>query len=397
MSIINKHILILVENLPVPFDRRVWQEATTLKQHGYDISIICPIMKGYTKRFEVLEGIDIYRYPLNIEAGHAFGYLLEYSIALVWTFIYSWNIYLKKRFHAIHACNPPDLFFLIGLVFKPLSVKFVFDHHDINPELYIAKYGKKDFFYKIVCIWERCTFLTANASIATNESYKKIAIDRGKMYPDRVVVVRSGPDISRLKIVPPNPVLKQGKKFLIGYLGVIGPQEGLDHLLEILSVMRTTYGRNDFKCLICGGGSELTKVKRLSDEMNLNDIVQFLGRIPDETVFEVLSTADVCVNTDIPNELNNLSTMNKIMEYMALRKPIVQYDLLEGRVSAGNASLYACPNDRDDFAKKIITLLDDPTLAAHMGDCGYQRIQEVLQWKYESPKLLSLYGRLFNE
>ena len=228
-----KHILIIVENLPLPFDRRVWQEANTLKENGAYVSIICPKMKGYYKSFEQINGIDIYRHPLTEKKG-AIGYLLEYSTALFWEFVLSLKIYFKKRFQVIQGCNPPDLIFLIALFYKIFGVKYVFDHHDINPELYIAKFGKKGFFYKSLILMERLTFATANYSIATNDSYKEIAIRRGKMNPDKVQVVRSGPKLDRLKINAGDIKYKKRRNFLVGYVGVIGEQEGLDLLLESL-------------------------------------------------------------------------------------------------------------------------------------------------------------------
>ena len=218
-NIAGKHILIVVENLPVPFDRRVWQEATTLKEAGADVSIICPIMKGYTARYEQIDGIDIYRHPLAVEATGALGYLAEYGSAIFWWYKLSLKIYRKKPFQVIHGCNPPDLIFTVAIPFKVLGVKYVFDHHDINPEFYIAKFGKKDFFYNLMLAFERITYRIADYSIATNESYRDIAIRRGKIAPDRVTIIRSGPKLDRLRIVPPNDAYKKGRRYLVGYSG----------------------------------------------------------------------------------------------------------------------------------------------------------------------------------
>ncbi|WP_207495280.1 glycosyltransferase family 4 protein [Aridibaculum aurantiacum] len=388
-----KHILIVVENLPVPFDRRVWQEANTLKENGAHVSIICPKMKGYTAAFETINGIDIYRHPLPLEAKGAMGYLLEYTIAIFWEFVLCWKIYFKKRFHVIQGCNPPDLIFFTALFFKPFGVKYVFDHHDINPELYIAKYDKKGFFYKFLLLVERLTFATANYSIATNESYKAIAIGRGKMPADKVQVVRSGPKLDRLKLTAGNQKYKKGRKYLVGYVGVIGEQEGLDLLLE--SVKHIVKHRQDVQFAIVGGGTDLEKIKALASEMGLQDYVDFYGRVDDETMVDVLNTADVCVNPDKPTEMNNLSTMNKIMEYMALQKPIVQYDLKEGRFSAHQASLYA-ENSTIDFGNKICQLLDNEELRLNMGMYGYNRVITELSWDHESKKLVSFYKRVLN-
>jgi glycosyltransferase involved in cell wall biosynthesis len=390
-----KHILIIVENLPVPFDRRVWQEASTLRDNGAKISIICPQMKGYTKAFEQLEGIDIYRHPLPVEARGAWGYLLEYSAALFWEFMLSWKIFFRKKFQVIHGCNPPDLIFVVALVFKLFGVKYVFDHHDINPELFIAKYNKKGLLYKLMLLLERLTFRTANYSIATNESYKEIAIRRGGMNPEKVQVVRSGPKLDRLKIVPPDEQYRKGRKFLVGYVGVIGQQEGLDLLLK--SIEYIIKQRQDIQFAIIGGGSDLDVLKAESAKMGLDEFVDFYGRVTDELLVKVLNTADVCVNPDRPTEMNNLSTMNKIMEYMALKKPIIQYDLKEGRFSAQKASLYADCDNNPDFAIKIMQLLDDPEQRKEMGEFGYNRVVNELSWDYESVKLRNFYEKVLHK
>jgi len=387
-----KHILIIVENLPLPFDRRVWQEANTLKEHGAEVSIICPQMQEYTKKYEVINGIHIYRHPLNIEASGALGYLAEYSVALFWETVLAWKIFFKKKFHVIQGCNPPDLIFLVALPFKLFGVKYLFDHHDVNPELYEAKFNNKGIFYKIMLLLEKLTFKTASHSIATNESYKEIALTRGKMKETRVTVIRSGPKPERLIIGSGNVKYKKGKKYLIGYLGVIGEQEGIDLLLEAFKILLQK--RNDVQLAIVGGGTSLNSLIALSKEMHLENDVDFYGRVPDELLLDVLNTADVCVNPDKPTAMNNLSTMNKIMEYMALKKPIVQFDLKEGKFSAQKASFYA--KDVEDFALKLDMLLDDETLRKEMGEYGYNRILHELSWDYESGKLVELYSKVLN-
>lgn len=394
MEFAGKHILIVIENLPAPFDRRVWQEATTLKDHGAKVSIICPKMKGYTKSYEVIDDIEIYRHALK-EGKGALGYLLEYTQAIFWEFILSWKIFFKKKFHIIHGCNPPDLIFLTALFFKPFGVKYIFDHHDINPELYISKFEKKGFFYNLMVLFEKLTFKTAYASIATNESYKNIAVTRGNMSEDRVQVVRSGPKLERLKIIPPVENLKKGKKYLIGYIGVIGEQEGLDLLLESAKYILSK--RDDVQFGIVGDGTHLNEIKNLCNEMGLSNHFDFYGRVDDEMMLNVLNTADVCVNPDKPTAMNDLSTMNKIMEYMALKKPIVQYTLKEGQFSAQEASLYAINTDPIDFANKIITLLDDESLRVKMGEFGYQRVKKELSWEFESTKLVNFYTKVFEK
>ena len=386
-----KHILIVVENLPVPFDRRVWQEANTLSENGAKVSIICPIMKGYTKKYEVINNIEIYRHPLPFEASGALGYLFEYSTALFWETWLTIKINAKKRLDVIHGCNPPDLIFIVAFFFKFLGVKYVFDHHDINPELYIAKYNKKGFFYKLMILFEKLTFKTAEYSIATNESYKEIAIRRGGMDPEKVQVIRSGPKLDRLQILPAEEKYKKGRKFLLGYVGVIGEQEGIDLLLQSLKIIVSK--RQDIQLAIVGGGTHVEELKKLCTQLDLNDYVDFYGRVSDEVLVGVLNTADVCVNPDKPTEMNNLSTMNKIMEYMALKKPIVQFDLKEGRFSAMDASLYA--SDINDFAEKIILLIDDAALRNKMGNYGYDRVIKELSWDHESEKLVRFYEKVF--
>lgn len=386
-----KHILIIVENLPVPFDRRVWEEANTLTEYGAKVSVICPKMKGYTRSFECINGIDIYRHPLPVEGNGALGYLMEYATALFWEFLLSWKIYFRKRFQVIQGCNPPDLIFVVALAFKLLGVKYIFDHHDINPELYIAKYGKKGgLLYKGLLWMEKLTFATADYSIATNESYKEIAVNRGKMRAGRVAIVRSGPRLDRLKLTPGNEQYKKGRDFLVGYVGVIGAQEGLDLLLE--SIGQIVRKRQDVQFAIVGDGTELLKIRQLTGQLELNGYIDYYGRVDDATLVDILNTADVCVNPDRPTEMNNLSTMNKIMEYMALKKPIVQYDLKEGRFSAGEASLYA--TDTTDFALKITWLLDHPEERTRRGEYGYYKVINELSWEYESKKLVSFYDRI---
>lgn len=392
-----RRVLILVENLPSPFDRRVWQEATTLHANGYEVSIICPTGKGYEGRYEEIDGIHIYRYKLPLEAEGAKGYAIEYSAALFHTFRLAWKVLFKHGFDVIHACNPPDLLFLIGGFFKlTMGKKFLFDHHDINPELYEAKFGRRDFFYKLMVLFERWSFKTSDVSIATNESYKRIAIERGGMDPDRCYVVRSGPKLDRLRVLPPVEALKKGKRYLVGYVGVMGAQEGIDLLLEAAKHLIVDMGRKDVHFGLVGGGTSLDQMKALAVKMGIADYVTFTGRVPDQDLLEMLNTSDVCVNPDVANDMNDKSTMNKIMEYMALGKPIVQFDLVEGKVSAQEASLYANKNDPVDMAKKIAELLDDPARRERMGVYGRHRVVNELEWQYEAPKLLAAYERLYS-
>ena len=388
-------ILIIVENLPVPFDRRVWQEATTLRENGHDVSIISPAMKIYTASYEIIDGIHIYRHPLPIEGNGVLGYLSEYGLALVFQFILALKIYVTRGFDVIHACNPPDNIFIVAAFFKAFcNCRFVFDHHDINPELYLVKFGKKDIFYQLMLLWEKWTFRLADLSIATNESYRKIAIQRGGMAPEKVFVVRSGPDLSRVKKAPPNPKWKKDKAHLVGYVGVMGAQEGLDYLLYGIDYLVHELKREDIHFVLAGDGTELPKIKQLSHDLGVSAYVTFTGRVPDRTLMEILSTADICVNPDAVNEMNDKSTMNKIMEYMALGKPIVQFNMTEGRYSAGDASLYASPNDPVSLMENILELINDTDKATRMGEIGRRRVISKLQWHHEKANLIKAYNLL---
>jgi glycosyltransferase involved in cell wall biosynthesis len=395
-KILVRRILILVENLPSPFDRRVWQEATALRDAGHTVSIICPTGRGCERKFESIDEIHIWRYDLPLEAEGAKGYAIEYSAALLWTFVLAWRVLFTRGFDVIHACNPPDLFFLIGGFFKLLGKKFLFDHHDINPELYEAKFGRRDILHRLLLSLEYWSFRTADVSIATNESYRQIAIGRGKMQPDRVFVVRSGPCLERMKIVPPDESLKRGRRYLVGYVGVMGRQEGIEYLLQAVRHIVVYRGRTDVHFGLVGGGTSLEQLKTLAGELGIADYVTFTGRVSDEEMLVMLNTADICVNPDVANDMNDKSTMNKVMEYMALGKPVVQFDLAEGRYSAQRASLYAARNDFVDLALKIIELLDDPERRARMGEFGRQRVEAELEWRHEVPKLLAAYEALWH-
>ena len=384
-------VCIVVENLPVPFDRRVWQEARTLNEAGYAVSVICPKGRGFEKSYERLEEIDIYRYRLVWEGGGLFGYLVEYSSALTATGWLALKVYWRTRFGVLQGCNPPDLLFLIALLLKPLGVKYLFDHHDLCPELYTAKTGGRGPLFHLLRLAETATFATADAVIATNESYKEIALSRGKMSRERTFVVRSCPDITKIHPLPPRISLKEGKKFLVLYLGVMGPQEGLDLLLEAIENILKVRQRQDVQFVLIGDGIERARLMRLAAAKGLDSTVRFTGRIPDQELALYLSTADVCVAPDPRNDMNDKSTMNKILEYMAYGRPTVLFELTEGRRSAGEAALYARPNDPQDMAEKIVTLLDSESLRRELGSLARHRIESELNWEREKDELLKAY------
>ena len=392
-----KKILIIVENAPVPPDLRVWNEAIALRNAGYSVTVLSPTGHGFKRGYELRDGIHIYRHPIPDDSGGIIGYVWEYVCALFWQVFYSWWIFLRRGFHAIHGCNPPDTIFLAALPFKLFGVRFIFDHHDVNPELYEAKYGRKDIFYRGLLFFERMTFRCADVVLATNESYRQIAIGRGGKDPKDVFIVRNGPDLDTLKVVTPNPRLKRGKPYLVGYVGNMAIQDGLDILVEAAQYIKNS-GRNDIYFICIGGGPAFQELQGMIDEKELRDIMNFTGRIPEEEKIEILSTADICVNPDRPCQMNDLSTMIKIMEYMAFSKPIVQFDLKEGRVSAGQASLY-CDKENQvaDFADKICWLADHPEEREKMGEIGRIRVETELAWKYSVVNLLKAYDWALRE
>jgi glycosyltransferase involved in cell wall biosynthesis len=390
-----KKILIIVENLPVPPDFRVWKEARSLRGAGYEVTVLCPRGKGCERGYEFIDGVHIYRHPTAQEGHGPWGYVLEYSYALFWEFLYSWWIYLRRGFRVIQACNPPDDIFLVALPFKLLGVKYIFDHHDVNPELYLSKYGKMGLFYKIQVWLEKMTFRFSDVVMSTNNSYREIAMTRGGVSGDDVFVVRNGPDPETFKAVSPNPTLKQGKRYLVGYVGVMNSQEGLDILLDVASRIKNL-GRRDVHFTCIGRGPELASLRKMTQDKQLEDMVTFTGFVPDAELVEILSTADVCVNPDRPSQMNSMSTMIKILEYMCLGKPIVQFEGKEGRFSAQDASLYS-GEQAADFAEKILWLLDHPEERERMGRFGRTRIEKELAWEYSVQNLLAAYERAFSK
>jgi glycosyltransferase involved in cell wall biosynthesis len=389
-------VLIVVENLPVPLDRRVWLEATTLVAHGYEVSVICPTGKGWDKPYEAIDGVHIYRYPEPPEAhSGALAYAREWGGALWHMFRLARKVRRERGFDVIHGCNPPDLVFLLALRWRLHGVRYLFDHHDVCPELFEAKFAKKGLLYRIMLIWERLTFATARVSIATNDSFREIAIRRGHMAPEDVFVVRSAPQVEKFEIRRPDPVHRKGAAILIGYVGVIGQQEGMDILVADADHLIRRLGHPDVHFAIVGFGPHLDEVRHDVARRGLEAHFTFTGPLYGEDLLAVLNTANIGVSPDPKNPMNDISTMNKVMEYMTLEKPVVQFDLKEGRASAGEASLYARANDPEDFAAKLAELIDDPERRARMGRIGRQRVLEKLSWAHSVPQLLAAYDRLF--
>lgn len=389
-------ILIIVQNLPVPFDRRVWLEATTLKREGHQVSVICPTGNNndFQNRHELLDGINIYRYAAPPESRSTVGFIFEFVYCWLMTALLSLRVAARQGIQIIHACNPPETYFLLAWLYKPFGVKFIFDHHDLSPEMYLAKGGKKNGFLHRGLLWlERMTFKTADILITTNQSHREIAMQRGGLASENVFIVRSGPDFSRLQLMEPEPELKRGFPYLACYLGEMCAQDGVDLLLQAINILIRDYQRRDIRFILIGGGPEVSTLNKLKSTLGLDEFVEFAGRISDADLCRYLSTADICLDPDPYTEWADKSTMNKIMEYMAFGKPIVAFDLKENRFSAQDAAIYATPNDVGKFAELMIKLLDNPELCKAMGEAGRTRVINELAWEFSTPKLIKAYEK----
>ncbi|MGH7725991.1 MAG: glycosyltransferase family 4 protein [Candidatus Eiseniibacteriota bacterium] len=386
--------LILVQNLTVPFDRRVWLESQALRRAGWQVSVICPTGPPWTKPYEELEGIHIYRYPAPPPTRGVLTYLWEFAYCWLRTAWLTLRVARERGFDVLHACNPPDTFFAIGAVYKLFGKRFLFDQHDLSPEVYESRFGKRGFWYAGLRVLEWLTYATADTVIATNQSYRETAIRRGWVDPRNIFVVRSGPPLSRFKSLPPDPALKRGRPFLVAYLGVMAPQDGVDFLIRAAAVLIGMRGARDVSYTMIGSGDSFDDLVALTKELGLEDVIAFTGRIPDEEVEAILSTADVCVGPDPRNPLNDVSTMNKILEYMAVGRPIVAFDLRETRYSAGDGALYAVPNEVTDLATKIGALLEDPARRAAMGAYNRERFQKGFAWDYSELELVKAYDHV---
>lgn len=391
----NRHILIVVENLPVPLDRRVWLEATSLRRAGYEISVISPMGRGWDKPYEVIDGIHIYRHPLPVEAHSGIrAYAREYGHAIWHWFRLARLIWERRPFDAIQGCNPPDLVFLLAFWYRRHGVRYVFDHHDVSPELYEAKFNKRGPVYRMMRALETVSFRAAHVSMATNDSFRDIAILRGGMHPDDVFTVRSAPKTEHFLPAAGDPSYRKGNSTLIGYVGVIGQQEGMDLLVRAADHLINNLGVNVHFLIIGFGPAKRDMVRDVADH-GLEDHFTFTGALYDGDLLAALNAIDIGVAPDPKNPMNNISTMNKVMEYMALEKPVVQFDLAEGRASAGKASLYAQNNDPVDFARQILKLINDPALRQEMGRAGRQRVINELCWIHSEPQLLAAYSHVF--
>ncbi|HSF87011.1 MAG TPA: glycosyltransferase family 4 protein [Acidimicrobiia bacterium] len=393
-----RRVLVLVQNLPVPFDRRVWLESTTLQRNGYDVSVICPKMKGYNTSRETLEGIDIYRYAMPFDPTSRWGFVGENLWAWLRTLLLTVRVAVRgKGFDVIHACNPPETFWTLGGFWKLFGKRFLFDHHDLSPELYEVKFGggQGSLLGRLLRFLERATFATADVAIATNASHKRVAVERGRMSPDDVFIVRSGPDVARFTEYQADPSWKHGQSHLIAFLGEMGEQDGVDLMIDALAQL-VAEGRDDFHCVFIGGGTNRNTLIEHAAARGIADRCTFTGVVSDDDLCRILSSADIGIDPVPQNAWSNKSTMNKIMEYMFFGLPIVAFDLDEARVSAQDAAVYANPNEVADMAKRIEELLDDPERRATMSAYGKRRLRQELAWEHSAPHLLAAYDRVFS-
>jgi len=389
-------VLIIVENLPVPLDRRVWQEACALRDAGHDVTVICPQMRGYTEPEEVLDGITIYRHWISGEASGIKGFLFEYASALWGEFGCALKAWRRRGFDVIHLCNPPDLLFLIALPFKLLAgVKVIFDVHDLWPEMFEAKFGRRGIMYWAVRIAERCTLAMADAVMATNQSVLSTVKERGGKSSEETFVVRTAPNILTGSFAE-NPELKRGKKHLVGYIGVMGNADGVNYLVEAAQHIVQTRKRTDVQFLLMGSGPEHADLLKQRDALGLSDHVDMPGRVTNEFLFTALKTMDLGVACDPINAYNDHCTMNKTLEYMAFAKPQVMFGTREGRFSAGEAAHYVMENSAEKLGDAILEMLDDPERRDRMGRIGYARLTKELCWDKSVERLLAAYQWAFH-
>ena len=385
----------LLENCPYPQDARVRHEATTLFSNGYKVSVIAQRSKRQPWR-ETVDGIHVYRYPSPPEGSGFIAYLLEYGYSLVCAFLLSIWVLIERGFDVVHAHNPPDLFVLVGAFYKLFGKRFVYDHHDLAPEMYQALNDNagNPIVHRTLLRLEQMSCRLADCVIATNESYRQLDAERSGIDKDHIVVVRNGPNLKRLRASTPDPQLAQKADHIIGYVGDMGHHDGVDYLIRALHHLVYDMGRTDVYCVIIGTGDAWPELKALAQKLQLNEFVWFTGYVTDEELIRYLLTADICVDPDPANPFTDRSTMIKVMEYMALSKPIVAFDLREHRVSAQEAAVYARPNSVEDFALKISELLDDPARRDYMGRFGRTRAETQLAWSQQEQSLLRAYAML---
>jgi glycosyltransferase involved in cell wall biosynthesis len=384
-------VLLVVENLPVPYDRRVWQEALTLHNAGFRVSVISPATKLYPRLSEVLEGIHIYRYPIMIEGKGHFGLIVEYLWSFVCISFLTVLVAIRRGFKAIMIANPPDIFFPIIWMWKLLGKKTVFDHHDLTPELFSTKFRiNKSIVLSFFYFAERRMLRAVHKVISTNESYKAIALERGRRRDEDVVVVRNSPDPARFSIRAPEAGLRQSARYMVAFLGEIGQQDGVDILIRAIGLIRTALGPGAVHYVLMGAGPHFDNIVKYAKELGVADEITFTGRADNETICRVLSTADVAVDPCPNSPHANMSTATKIMEYMFFSLPIVAFDLLETHRSGDDAVRYARVDDESDLARQIVNLLNDEAQRRSLGAAARIRLDSALSWRVSSKKLIDL-------
>jgi len=391
----NCRVLMLLENNPYPSDLRVRQEANSLVSHGFQVTVIAPGTRSQSS-YENIHGVHVYRYPEPPAGEGCLSYLVEYSWALFFSFFLTFWVFFRRGFDVIHAHNPPDLFVLIAMCFRVIGKKFIFDHHDLSPEMYYARFDNQGsrFVFQALKFFEILSCRMAHQVIATNESYKKVEMERAGIPASRVSIVRNGPDISKMKPVEPEPTVRAKATVNLGYLGVIGQQDGVDYLIRSLEYIVKELGITDIHAIIMGSGSAVPSLKKLTAQLELEQYISFTGSIPYNDLPRYVSACDICVDPDPHNPYNDRSTMVKMMDYMAMAKPIVAFDLTEHRASAGPAALYSIRNDVHDLAKTIVELIANPNLQNKMGETGRQRMIEQFAWHHQENQLLKAYANI---
>jgi glycosyltransferase involved in cell wall biosynthesis len=388
-------VLIIVQNLPVPFDRRVWLECQALVSAGYQVAVVCPKGDG-DAAYQVVDTVELHKYRPYAPGGSKLGFVTEYAYSFLATARLTFRARRSGRFRVLQACNPPDIFWPIALALRGLDrTRFVFDHHDLCPELYESRFPDGPRLpYRMLRALERSTHRTADHVISTNDSYRDVAVKRSGKPASDVTVVRTGPDSERLRRGPASSELRRGRRFLAAYIGVMGPQDGVDIVVRAADIVVNQLHRDDIAFTLIGSGDCFDELVALRDELGLAGHVEFTGRVPDELVARILSTADLGLSPDPKNPLNDVSTMNKTMEYMAFELPVVAFDLRETRVSAGDAGVYAAPNDVHEYAAAIVKLMDDEPRRAHLGKLGRARVERELAWSHQQRAYLGVYRDL---
>ena len=390
-EITGKRVLVLVQNEPVPSDRHVWNESTALVRAGYDVTVICPVGEHRDRQaVDEIDGVTIHRYEPRRAAGRPAEYALEYLAAMRSIRRLARRLGRERPFDLVHACSPPDFLFLAVLGLRRHGARFIFDHHDLTPELYRTRFGA-GVLHRATLMAEQIAFRGADVVLSVNDSYRRVAIERGRLETADIAVVRTGPDLERFRRSAAEPALKRGKQFLLSYAGVMGPQDGVDHALRALAELKAL--RSDWHAIFMGDGDVVDEMRAMTIEIGLADCVEFTGWVEHDTICEVLSTSDVCIAPDPKNPLNDISSMVKISEYMAMARPIVSYDLAESRFGAGEAAEFAAPGNHAEFARLVSELLDDPGRRAAMGAAGRTRVEGYLAWEHQEKSLLAAYSR----